>query len=457
MSWFLEGWSVVSEGHLFRRDVTRDYPVLVRGEGVYVWDDAGNRYLDSTSGISVSCIGHGRERVAEALRRQAMSLSYVTSGCFANEPSMRLAERISRHTPGDLNNLFFVTGGSEATETAIKLARRYHLARGNASKYLVVGRRASYHGASLGALSASGHAPRRRPYTPLLLPFPHVAPAYCYRCPFDDTYPTCALACANDLERTLLQVGPEHVAAFIAEPIVGAAAGALVPPPGYLAQIQEICARYDILFIADEVITGFGRTGAWFALEHWGVVPDLLTVAKGMSGGYAPLGAVIVSDRIKATFQENMAAFAHGFTYSDHPLSCAAALEVLSIIEEEDLVAAGGAAGGAPVRAAGAAAGAPKRRGRAGQGAAGGDRVGARQGDQRTVPYSGESGGPAVPAVPGARVIVYPGGGMVEGARGDQLLLCPPYIITRSQIDDLVAMLDDALLSLQHEIHRTEQ
>ena len=213
-----------------------------------------------------------------------------------------------------------MTGGSEATETAIKLARRYHLARGNASKYLVVGRRASYHGASLGALSASGHAPRRRPYTPLLLPFPHVAPAYCYRCPFDDTYPTCALACADDLERTLLQVGPEHVAAFIAEPIVGAAAGALVPPPGYLAQIQEICARYDVLFIADEVITGFGRTGRYFAMEHWGVVPDLMTVAKGMSGGYAPLGAVVVDDRIRAVFQENMASFAHGFTYSDHPL-----------------------------------------------------------------------------------------------------------------------------------------
>jgi adenosylmethionine-8-amino-7-oxononanoate aminotransferase len=174
----------MDEGHIFRRDMARPYPLLVRGAGAYVWDDAGHRYLDATAGISVSCTGHGRERVAEALRRQAMTLAYTTSGYFRNAPALQLPERISQLTPGDLNNLFFTTGGSQAVETAIKLARRYHLERGQAGKHLVIGRWASYHGATLGALSASGHVPRRRPYTPYLLPFPHVAPAYGYRCPF---------------------------------------------------------------------------------------------------------------------------------------------------------------------------------------------------------------------------------------------------------------------------------
>ncbi len=441
----------MSSGHIFQRDLTRHYPMLVRGEGVYVWDDQGRRYLDSTSGISVSCIGHGRERVAEALRRQAMTLAYTTSGYFTNQPAEALAEQISRLAPGDLNNVFFTTGGSESVETAIKLARRYHLERGKAQKHLVIGRWASYHGATLAAVAASGHVVRRRLYTPYLLPFPHIAAAYCYRCPFDKTYPACGLACARDLERAILQAGAEHVAAFIAEPIVGAAAGAVVPPPDYFAAIREICDRHDVLFIADEVITGFGRTGAYFAMEHWGIVPDLMTVAKGIGGGYAALGAVLVSDRVKRAFSENMAAFAHGFTFSNHPLSCAAALEVLAIIEEERLVEAAARQGAylqdrlrhlyrhpivGDIRGMGLLAGVELVR----------DRetrepfdATARIAD-RLFQLCLERG-----------VIIYPGSGMVEGPRGDQFLLCPPFIISPAQIDELVDALSGALDALTHE------
>ncbi len=439
--------------HIFRRDVTREYPVLVRGEGAYVWDDAGTRYLDATSGISVSCIGHGRERVAEALRRQAMTLAYATSGYFANEPAMLLAEHISHYTPGDLNNLFFTNSGSSATETAIKLARRYHLARGNPGKYLVVGRRISYHGATLGALSATGHAPRRRPYIPLLLPFPHAAPVYCYRCPFDQDYPSCALACAHDLERTLLQVGPEHVAAFIAEPIVGAAGGALVPPPDYFAAIRDICDRHDVLFIADEVITGFGRTGAYFAMEHFGVVPDLMTVSKGMSGGYAPLGAVIVSDHIKATFEENMAAFAHGFTYSDHPLSCAAALEVLRIIAEEGLVDAAAQQGTYLFARLERLYAHPSVGDIRGKGLLAGIELVRDKATKTPYPAERRVADRLFRLCLERGAIIYPGGGMVDGVRGDQFLLCPPFIVTREQIDALVDALDAALTALEAEMN----
>lgn len=442
----------MGEGRILRRDLARDYPVLVRGEGVYVWDEAGRRYLDATSGISVSCVGHGNARVAEALRRQAMTLAYATSGYFANVPAMRLAERIGRLTPGDLHHLFFTTGGSEAVETAIKLARRYHLARGNAGKYLVIGRWASYHGATAAALSAGGHAPRRQTYTPYLLSFPHVVPAYCYRCPFGLTYPSCGLACAGDLEREILRAGPENVAAFIAEPIVGAAAGALVPPDGYFEQIRATCDRYDVLFIADEVITGFGRTGRFFAMEHWPVVPDMMAVAKGMSGGYAPLGAVVVSDRIGAVFQESMASFAHGFTYSDHPLSCAAALEVLDIIEEDDLVAGAARLGEYLLARLEELRQHPAVGDVRGRGLLAGIELVQDQASREPFPAQRRVADRLFALCLERGLIIYPGGGMVDGHAGDQFLLCPPYIVTRSQIDDLVTTLDDALSALEHEL-----
>lgn len=437
--------------HIFRRDMARHYPLLVRGDGAYVWDDAGRRYLDATSGISVSCIGHGRARVADALRRQAVTLAYATSGYFTNRPAEELAEQVSRLAPGDLNSVIFTTGGSESVETALKLARRYHLERGHPQKHLVIGRWAGYHGATLGALSVTGHTPRRRPYTPYLLPFPHIEPAYCYRCPFGLSYPACALACAHDLERAILRAGPENVSAFIAEPIVGAAAGATVPPPEYFGIVRAICDRYDVLFIADEVITGFGRTGAYFAMEHWGVTPDLMTVAKGMSGGYAPLGGVIIGDHVRRAFSENMAAFAHGFTYSDHPLSCAAALEVLAVIAEEDLVAAAARQGAYLFERLETLRAHPSVGDVRGRGLLAGIELVRDQSTKEPFAPALKTADRLLELCLERGIIIYPGAGMVEGARGDQFLLCPPFIITRAQIDELVAALDDALSALDLE------
>ncbi|MDX2414450.1 MAG: aminotransferase class III-fold pyridoxal phosphate-dependent enzyme, partial [Desulfobacterales bacterium] len=273
--------------HLFTLDPTRNYPRLVRGEGVYVYDDQGKQYLDAIAGIGVVSIGYGRERVANAIASQAARLPYVAPNIFCNEPADRLADYIALLLPGDIKSIHFTSGGSEAVEAAIKIGRQYYYERGLKSKHLVISRWTSYHGATLGALSATGMHGRRKKFAPYLCDWPHISPAYCYRCPFGKAYPGCELPCARELERTIDQVGADKVMAFIAEPIVGAAGAALVPPPEYWPVVRDICNRHDILLIADEVITGFGRTGKPFAVNHWDVVPDMITMAKGLSGGYS--------------------------------------------------------------------------------------------------------------------------------------------------------------------------
>ncbi len=324
---------------MFGRNPESGKPTIVRAEGIRLWDGEGNAYLDGSSGaISVISVGHGRREVIEAMAEQAGRVAYLHSFLVEHETSEALAREVVRFTPGNLNQVMFISGGSEANESAIKLARQYHLLRGHPDKHVVVSRARSYHGNTLGALSASGYVARRTPYLPMLHSAPQMVESNCYRCPFGLTYPSCELACATDLQRVIDEIGADQISAFIAEPIVAAAGPGMTPPPGYFERIRAICDAHDIVFIADEVVTGMGRTGAWFGIDHWGVVPDIITTAKGLSGGYAPLGAMIVGDHIAATFSEAGAHFQHGYTYMQHPVSCAAGLAVLKIIEREQLV-----------------------------------------------------------------------------------------------------------------------
>lgn len=394
-------------------------------------------------------VGHGRTRVADALRRQAATLAYCVSNVFANQPALELAGRLAQLTPGDLNNFQFTSGGSEATEVAIKLARQYHLARGNESKHLVIARWQSYHGATLGALSATGMISRRAKFKPLLLDFPHAAPNNCYRCPFGKEYPTCEMACANDLEQVILRTGPERVAAFIAEPVVGSAGGAIPPRPEYFPIIREICDRYDVLFIADEVITGLGRTGRNFGIDHWGVVPDLMTMAKGLSGGYAPLGAVAISDRVASEFREKRVAFDHILTYGANPLATAAACEVLEILVEEGLVE----------RAARLSEGFLARGKRLLAHAIVGDvrGVGLLMGvelvrDRATKePFPPDARAAAVVAGEALRrgLVLYPSSGTADGVAGDHFLICPPLTIGEAELDLLFEILDESVAAAE--------
>ena len=323
---------------LLHRDPNQHYPVMVRGEGIYLYDADGRRYVDGTAGATNVTLGHGRARIADAMAQQARQLAYCFSTQFTNEPALQLAQRLAALAPGDLNHAYFVSGGSEAIETAIKLARMYHLQRGAAGKHKVIARWRSYHGATLGALSLTGLVGMRTPYAPWLAPFPHIASCYPYRCTFAGCAGSCNLSCAGELERAIQQEGAENVAAFVAEPVVMGAIAAGAAPPEYFREIRAICDRYDVLFIADEIITGMGRTGTWFAIEHSGVVPDMITFAKGISSGYSPLGGVLFGDRIRAELTARGGPFPHIFTAVNNPVAARAGLEVLDILEEEGVL-----------------------------------------------------------------------------------------------------------------------
>ncbi|GIX49036.1 MAG: aspartate aminotransferase family protein [Candidatus Tectimicrobiota bacterium] len=317
-----------------------DRRLLVAGRGCTVVDAQGREYLDALAGLWLVQIGHGREEVAEAMARQARTLAYASASRAVTLPAIALAARLAELAPGDLSTVLFCSGGSEAVESALKIARQYHVLRGEPQRYKVIARRGSYHGATYGAMSVSGDRRRVDPYFGPLVPGGlAVSAPYCYRCDYRKTYPSCDVYCVEAIEELIRFEGPGTVAAVIAEP-VSAACGVVVPPPEYLPRLREICDRHGVLLIFDEVITGFGRTGALFAAEHWGVVPDLMTVAKGLSSGYAPIGAVLCRRPIAQAFRGDPGkALAHLLTFGGHAVACAAALANLEILERENLVA----------------------------------------------------------------------------------------------------------------------
>ena len=328
-------------GRVFRRALDPDPPVAVRAEGSTIWDASGRSYLDAAGGAIVVNIGHGRRSVGEAMAEQAGRVAYAHGSVFTSEPLEAYAAELGPHLPLDDPAIYPVSGGSEAIETALKLARAYHLARGEPDRLVVFSRWGSYHGNTLGALDLSGRKPLRRPYEGWLGRFRHLSAAYPYRAgePGANALET-AEELAAELERAIEAAEPGTVAAFVGEPIVGATLAAAVPPDGYWPAIAEVCRRHGVLLIADEVMTGFGRTGRWFGLDHWGVRPDLLVAAKGATSGYWPFGFVAASGAIHDIVTAPGAGFVHGFTYSHHAVGAAVAREVLRILETESLVEA---------------------------------------------------------------------------------------------------------------------
>lgn len=416
----------------------KPYPVAVRAEGVYLWDDAGRRYLDGSSGALVANIGHGRAAVAEAMAAQARKLAFVHGSQFSSDVLEEYATRLARFLDLPDYRFWAVSGGSEANESAIKLARQYHVERGDRGRFKVITRLPSYHGASLGALAASGMGARRELYTPL------IQEAAWPKMPRPDP----ALSGSDDAERlrrVLEATGPDTVAAFMCEPVVGASDAALAPNPGYHARIAEICREYGVLFIADEVMAGMGRCGSPLAVRlHDDVTPDLVVLGKGLAAGYAPLAGVMASGTVYDTVMNGSGAFKHGFTYAGHPVSVAAGLSVLEVVEREALVAA------AQERGAQLLAGlhALKEKHRQVLEVRGhGLLLGLVLGDSVTG-QSYESPGVADRVAGRARelgLLTYPGTGAVDGTRGDHLLLGPPLSISAGEVEELVALLDGAL------------
>jgi adenosylmethionine-8-amino-7-oxononanoate aminotransferase len=405
---------------------------------VYVYDAAGRRYLDGSSGPLAVNLGHGVPEIIAAMERQLHEITFAHGSEFTTAAQERAADLVVAFAPPGLTRVFFVSGGSEATETAIKLVRQYWVDAGRPSKWKIISKRASYHGATLGALSLSGFAARRGPYAPLLLPFPQIPEVHCRRCPYGLTYGRCAIECATELEKAILREGADTVAAYIAEPLSGAANAAVVPPPEYFASIREICDHYGVLFIADEVMTGFGRTGANFAIDHWRVVPDLIVCAKGLGAGYVPIGAVVADERIGDQILRVSGRFIHGHTYAGNPLACATAAAVLEYIRKHDLVAAATRKGTALERELD-----PLRRHPGvvevrGLGLMWGLEFEALPGDRN----GGPAAGPAIVAAAMRNgLLVYPAGGSLAGSAANQILVGPPLTITDGELAELGRLL----------------
>jgi len=315
-----------------------DHMTIVRAEGVYLYTQDGKKILDGSAGAAVGNIGWGRQEVVDAAATALTDLTY-TLPPFATPQRVDLAERLNRDwLPGDMPGISFFGSGSEANEAAMRLARQYQIAKGRMSRWKIIGRDVSYNGTSLATLALGGHEARRSGFEPMMKQMPHAPACYCLRCPFGKTYPACRLACATELEQLIQREGVDTIAAFQAEPITGTSGGAIVPPDGYWSTIAEICKRYDILFIADEVLTGFGRTGERMAVNHWDIQPDIIVLGKGMSGGYAAMSAVATRKHIPQAMEEaGISPMFH--TYGGHPSQCAAADKVLEIMDREDLVA----------------------------------------------------------------------------------------------------------------------
>ena len=428
--------------------------MFVRGDGVELIDDTGRRYLDGASGVGVTCLGYGVAEVIEAMRVQAEQLCYLHALRFEAPPTRELSELVAALTPGDLDHVFFVSGGSEANESAIKFARQYWLERGEPERWRIIGRWPSFHGNTLATLSAGWHVARRKRSAPFLLGFPHIETPNLYRgCGHCRATGSCTLACARELERTLIEVGPETVAAFIAEPVVGAAAGALVPPLDYFPAIRDICDRYGILFIADEVITGFGRLGSWFGVQQFDIQPDILVFAKGIAAGYAPLGGFAARSSLIESFLEGSGRFEHNFTYAGHPIAVAVGAAVVKILQRDRLVERvacleqlffdalrdhlDGLAIVGDIRGMGFLAGL--------------ELVSDRHSKLPFDPKAEVSARAASYCLEEG-VIVYPCAGGVDGESGDYLLVMPPFVTSEDELDQMAVRTGRALARLSREL-----
>lgn len=442
---------------VLHRSLRETPPKAIGGEGIYLFAEDGRRVIDASGGAAVSCLGHQHPRVIAAIAKQASTLAYAHTSFFSSEPAEALAETLVGHEPGGLAYAYFVSGGSEAIEASIKLARQYFIERGEPQRQHFIARRQSYHGNTLGALAAGGNAWRRAPYAPLLsAAFSHVTPAFAYHEKHDGESDAQFVArLAAELESEFQRLGPDTVAAFLAEPVVGATAGAVTAPNGYFRAMREICDRHGALLILDEVMSGMGRTGTTHAWEQEGVAPDIQAIAKGLGGGYQPIGAMLASGRIIDTIRNGSGAFQHGHTYLAHPLACAAALAVQEVIREDGLLYR------------------VKERGRQLE-----QRLLERFGNHRHVGdirgrglfwaielvadrASRTSFDPALKLNQKIKAEAfanglgcYPGGGTVDGVRGDHVLLAPPYIASADEIDLIVDKLgtavDNVLRSVNH-------
>lgn len=430
------------------------YPVIDYGKGIYLFDMDGKRYLDGASGAVTANIGHGVTEIIEAMNEQAKKVSFVYRSQFTSDAAESLAKKIANMLPGDLNWCFFVNSGSEATETAMKMAIQYWQEKGVQTKTKVLSRWVSYHGITLGALSMSGHTGRRARFVPLLEDFPVINPPYCYRCPYNLKEANCGYLCAHELETAIKRIGAEQIAAFIAEPVIGAAGGAIAPPKDYYKVIKKICEENDILFIADEVMTGCGRTGTMLACEQWGISPDIVALGKGMGAGYAPIAAAIATEKVIEPILAGTKVVMSGHTLSANPQACATALAVLEYVEQNNIIQEVEGKGAylrtqleklkslftfiGDVRGKGLLLGIEFVQ----------DAVSKTPFPrnalitQRIVALAKEKG-----------LLVYPAGAGIDGINGDSIIISPPLTINKKEMEELVHFLKETFNDFSNQLN----
>jgi adenosylmethionine-8-amino-7-oxononanoate aminotransferase len=432
---------------VLHRAIAHNYPVAVSGSGIHIRDAAGKDYIDASGGAAVSCLGHGHPDVLAAMHAQLDKLAYAHTSFFTTQVAEELAEDLIAHAPAGTSHVYFVSGGSEAVEASLKMARQYFVEKGEPQRRHFIARRQSYHGNTLGALAVGGNAWRRKQFAPLLIDVHHVSPCFEYRGRHPDEKPAhYGERLARELEDKIQELGPDSVMAFVAETIGGATAGCIPPVEGYFKRVREICDRHGILLILDEVMCGMGRTGTLHACEREGITPDLMAIAKGLGGGFAPIGAVLVGEKVFGAFQQGSGFFQHGHTYLGHPLACAGALAVQRVIRRDNLLANVNKQGETLAR-----------------------RLNERFGNHHHVgDVRGRGLFQAIELVQDratkepfdprhklhARVkqhamqrglMVYPMGGTLDGVRGDHVLLAPPFIVEAKDIDTIVERLGDAV------------
>ena len=436
-----------SQTAVFHRHTKANLPNAIGGDGVYILDDQGNRIFDACGGAAVSCLGHSHPVIKQALKNQIDQIAYAHTAFFTTPVLEELAQKLINKAPGTLSNAYILSGGSEAVESAIKLARQYFLEKGDDQRYRIIARRQSYHGNTVGALSAGGNMWRRTPFSPILPEGHHIAPCYAYRDQRpDESEFDYGQRVANELEEKLIELGPETVMAFIAEPVVGATAGAVPAVKGYFKRIREICDQYGILLILDEIMCGMGRTGTLFACEQEDIAPDMVTIAKGLGAGYGPISALLTSREIFDTIRDGSGFFQHGHTYLGHPLACAAALATQKIIEEEDLLSRVRHLGGllmdglkdrfkdhpyiGDIRGRGLFQG-----------------IEFVENRETKTPFAPESQlHTKIKKAAFARgLMVYPMAGTIDGKAGHHLLLAPPFIMNDAQVSEIIDLLDISL------------
>jgi adenosylmethionine-8-amino-7-oxononanoate aminotransferase len=437
--------------HVLHRQIGATPPVAAGGKGIELVDSTGKRYLDASGGAAVSCLGHGHPAVTAALHEQLDKLAYAHTGFFTTDVAEKLGDRLIEDAPKGLSHVYLVSGGSEAIEAALKMARQYFTERGETGRRHVIARRQSYHGNTLGALAAGGNEWRRAPFSPLLIETHHVDPCFAYRFQrpgeSEEEY---GLRAANALEARILELGPGTVLAFMAETVVGATAGAVPPVKGYFKRIREICDRHGVLLILDEVMCGMGRTGTLHACEQEGIAPDLMTIAKGLGGGYQPIGAVLLGRHIHDAFAGGSGFFQHGHTYMGHPMACAAALAVQETIRRDNLLANVKAMGALLQRRLGERFGNHPHVGDIrGRGLFQAVELVEDRSTREPFDPSRKLHAKVKKAAMARGLMVYPMGGTIDGVRGDHVLLAPPFIVTADQVGEIVdrlgSAIDDAL------------